>query len=363
MVTIVILPPSNYCNDEPGVRQNLVKMWEDYRQCYRLRAKVVSLSQVIRQLPELRRYRIVLIDESHNLRNREGKKYRAIQEYIRENDSRVILLSATPYNKTYLDLSNQLRLFISEESDLGIRPEHLLRHLTETEFIRRHQAGLRTLAAFEKSEFADDWRELMRLFLVRRTRSFIKDNYAHTDPATGRKYLTFASGVRSAFPDRVPKRVDFNIDETNPTDQYARLYAPRIVDLINDLSLPRYGLGNYIAAKPKTPPSAAEKQQLDNLGRAGKRLMGFSRTNLFKRLESSGQAFMLSVERHILRNYIFLHALENGQPLPIGTQGAELLDPRLSDEDEYALSQAEFFLVLTFFVALANEVIIGAKLI
>ncbi len=323
--------------------KNLVRMWEDYRQHYRLRAKVLSLSQVIQQLSELRRYRIVLIDESHNLRNREGKKYRAIQEYIQKNDSRVILLSATPYNKTYLDLSNQLRLFISEESDLGIRPEQLLRHLTETEFIRRHQAGLRTLAAFEKSEFADDWRELMRLFLVRRTRSFIKDNYAFTDPETGRKYLTFATGQPFYFPNRIPKRIDFRIEETDPTDQYARMYAPRIVDIINDLSLPRYGLGNYIAAKPKIPPTAAEKQQLDNLGRAGKRLMGFSRTNLFKRLESSGQAFILSVERHILRNYIFLHALESGQPLPIGTQGAELLDPRISDEDEYALSQPDLF--------------------
>ena len=76
--------------------------------------------------PKLRRYRLVLIDESHNLRNREGKRYRAIQEYIRENESKVILLSATPYNKTYLDLSNQLRLFVAEDADLGIRPERLL---------------------------------------------------------------------------------------------------------------------------------------------------------------------------------------------------------------------------------------------
>ncbi len=40
--------------------------------------------------------------------------------------------------------------------------------------------------------------------------------------------------------------------------------------------------------------------------------MGFCRTNLFKRLESSGQVFIQSVERHILRNYIFLHAIETG---------------------------------------------------
>ena len=102
--------------------KNLVKMWEDYRDEYRLRARVLSISQVISKLPDLRRYRLVLIDESHNLRNREGKRYRAIQEYIGENESKVILLSATPYNKTYLDLSSQLRLFVDENGDLGIRP-------------------------------------------------------------------------------------------------------------------------------------------------------------------------------------------------------------------------------------------------
>ena len=43
--------------------------------------------------------------------------------------------------------------------------------------------------------------------------------------------------------------------------------------------------------------------------------MGFCRTNLFKRLESSGQAFLQSVERHVLRNFIFLHAIEHDLPL------------------------------------------------
>ena len=43
----------------------------------------------------------MLIDESHNLRNREGKMYRAIRAYIEANDSRCILLTATPYNKSY----------------------------------------------------------------------------------------------------------------------------------------------------------------------------------------------------------------------------------------------------------------------
>ncbi len=88
----------------------------------------------------------MLIDESHNLRNREGKRYRAIQEYVQENESKCIMLTATPYNKTYLDLSNQLRLFVPEDKDLGIRPERLLRDLSETDFIRRHQCPIRSLA-------------------------------------------------------------------------------------------------------------------------------------------------------------------------------------------------------------------------
>ena len=59
--------------------------------------------------------------------------------------------------------------------------------------------------------------------------------------------------------------------------------------------------------------------------------MGFCKTNLFKRLESGGPAFIQSLQRHIMRNLVYLHALENELPVPIGTQDAELLD--VSDED------------------------------
>ena len=200
--------------------KNLVPMWEDYRDQYRMRARVLSITRVINTLRDMRRYRLIVIDESHNLRNREGKRYRAIQEYIRENDS------------------------------------------------------------------------------------------------------------RSYFPTRIPKTIQFEIG-----DQYFRLFADNVVDAINGLELPRYGLGNYVTPSPNPPPTSTEEKILDDLSRAGKRLMGFCRTNLFKRLESSGHAFLLSVERHILRNFIFLHAIENDLPLPIGTADAGLLDSHSYDED------------------------------
>ena len=110
-----------------------------------------------------------------------------------------------------------------------------MRELGEVEFSRRHQASPRTLAAFDFSEHADDWRDLMRLYLVRRTRSFIQDNYAQTEPGTGRKFLTYEDGGRSFFPTRVPKTIKFAIDESDPDDQYAKLYSQQVVDTVNDL--------------------------------------------------------------------------------------------------------------------------------
>ena len=101
-----------------------------------------------------------------------------------------------------------------------IRPERLLREIGEAEFVRRHQAGLNTLAAFERSPHADDWRELMRLFMVRRTRSFIQNNYART-AEDGRKYLPMSDGARSYFPTRRPRTVGFDLD--SETSQYLSL--------------------------------------------------------------------------------------------------------------------------------------------
>lgn len=314
--------------------KNLVDMWEGYAHTYQLRAKVISQSRVQSILPTLRRYRLVIIDESHNMRNDRGSRYRSIKSYLEENESKVILLSATPYNKTYLDLSTQLRLFIPEDKDLGISPERYIESLGgRVQFDSKHTTFIRGIGAFEFSHFADDWRELMRLYLVRRTRSFIKTNYAETDPVNGRKFLTFADGSRSYFPERIPKSVEYPFDPKDPKDQYARLYSVDNVTIINGLQLPRYGLQNYLKDKPAVRATKEEELLMDNLSHAGKRLMGFCRTNLFKRLESSGYSFLLSLSRHILRNYVFIYALQNRLPIPIGKNISQNLDDYLEDED------------------------------
>ncbi|TAE13679.1 MAG: NgoFVII family restriction endonuclease, partial [Bacteroidetes bacterium] len=194
--------------------KNLVEMWEGYFHKYQLRGRIISASVVGRDLPTLRRYRVVIIDESHNLRNPHTQAYLAIKEYLTKNESKVILLSATPYNKTYLDLSSQLRLFLPDDQDLGTVPQQYVAHLGgEPYFVAKHtDTFIRSIKAFEKSEYAEDWQELMRMFLVRRTRSFVKNHYAKTDTTNTRKYLEFTDGSRSYFPERIPKKMEYSFD-------------------------------------------------------------------------------------------------------------------------------------------------------
>jgi hypothetical protein len=104
------------------------------------------------------------------------------------------------------------------------------------------------------------------------------------------------------------------------------------VHIIERLRLPRYGMAQYLV--PDADRRATrddERRVLANLNRAGRRLIGFCRTNLFKRLESSGYSFLLSLERHITRNMVTLHAITNRLPIPIGAQDAAQLDTAISD--------------------------------
>ena len=314
--------------------KNLEPMWERYRTEYGLRGMVLPVSQVTKKLPDLKRYRLVLIDESHNLRNREGRRYKAIAEYIKSCDAKVILLTATPYNKKKADLSSQLRLFIDEKANIGIRPEHHMRKtgMGEAEFERKHQCRVNSILAIEKSDEFDDWRELIRLYMVRRTRSFIIQHYTEADKQ-GRRFIAGKDGEKRYFPVRKPVSLQFTVDEADPADRYARLYSPAVVDQINDLHVPRYGLGLYVDPLAEKTATAAEHKIIENLGRAGKRLMGFCRTNLFKRLESNGFSFLQSIDRHILRNQIYLYAIEHGLDLPVGVLDAGLLDLERVDED------------------------------
>lgn len=309
---------------------NLQEMWKGYRTKYDLKADIISMAKPI-DVSNSRYYKLIIVDESHNLRNSNGARYQNIQSLIRNQNSGVLLLTATPYNMDFRDLSNQLKLFIEEDQDLGIRPEIYIKNIGgEREFLMKHnEVFIRSIKAFEQSPYVEDWNELMKLFLVRRTRTFIKENYAKKDDYTGRRYLEFPNGQKSYFPDRIPKALKF---PTSPGDQYTRLYSEEMITLMESLKLPRYGLIHYLSNERAENATKPEKLLLENLSRAGERMMGFCKSTFFKRMDSCGYSFLLTLYHHLLRNAVFMYALDKGLDLPIGDENA-LPDDFIDDED------------------------------
>ena len=182
--TLVAVAVSRLRQDAHGGRvlvvcpKNLKPMWEGYCDTYDLRHEVVELSMATKRLSELRgRYSTVVIDESHNLRNRKRKDYQEIRGFIEDNDSKVMLLTATPYNLDFTDVANQLALFVAEEDPLGVAPDAAIAEYGVEQVTRRLDCGADSLAAFRRSDFPEDWERLMDRYMVRRTRRSVEHSY------------------------------------------------------------------------------------------------------------------------------------------------------------------------------------------
>ncbi|OAK53859.1 NgoFVII family restriction endonuclease [Rhodococcoides kyotonense] len=302
--------------------KNLVTMWKEHFEAYNLYGHVVPYSMAHRELPGLRRYAFVIVDESHTLRNDERRDYKAVQEYIHAFDSKTLLLTATPYNIRFRDVANQLSLYIDDDDDLGIAPTNAI--AADPRLRDKVDDKITTMAAFRRSEDPDDWKRLMSEHLVRRTRTFIKNNFAQTDD-DGRQYLEFSNGVRFEFPRRIPKPVDHSF---GPTDPAAIMASDTTLDILTNLVLPRYELGRYL--RKTAVLTDAEKEFVDNLTRGRGNVAGFVRTTFYKRLSSCGHSFTLSLQRHIARNELFGYAIDNDLRIPTGT----IIDTSLTDDDD-----------------------------
>jgi len=92
----------------------------------------------------------VIVDESHICVTPDSAVARC-QGYIERNDPRVVLLTATPYNKAFTDAAGQLRLWLPENLDLGVRPELQIAAAGELDVAKRADGQLSTLKAFESS--------------------------------------------------------------------------------------------------------------------------------------------------------------------------------------------------------------------
>jgi superfamily II DNA or RNA helicase len=310
--------------------KNLKKMWQQYVETYELHARVVSLSMVTKELPEMKHYGVVLVDESHNLRHSTTQAYEAVKNYIHENGSRVILLTATMINASEMDISGQLALKLDPNMDLGIRPENYIEALSAPDLIKFQEkvsGNVSSLKAFEQSKYTDDWRRLLSMFLVRRTRPYLLEHYAKQDPS-GKKYFEYRDGTRFHFPERKALPLEYPGGVDDPCDQLASIQN---FDAISGMTYARYQLGQYFS-EDFAPQTAEEEVLFDDLQRATAS-KGFIETTVLKRLASSPKAFFITVEKMLLRAHILRFALENELPIPIGTIADKYYVDDLEDED------------------------------
>lgn len=292
--------------------KNLKNMWERQLHNYQLHSKVVPYSMAARDLPDLQRFQLVIVDESHTMRNPDRQDYKALRDYIERNASKVLLLTATPYNVGFDDVAAQLGLWIGEDDDLGVEPAEALRK--DPNLLKAVDGRTRTLRAFRKSDDPEDWKRLMSEHLVRRTRSFIKRAavMAGNEDAAG-PYLLFPNGTKFHFPARLPRLKSHSFGQDDPASTMA---SDDTLDAIRSLLLPRYTLVDYVDAR--VARDQEEQDLVERWQRGRGHVAGFVRTSLYKRLSSCGHSFVLSVRRHIARNELVLHAIDNGLLIPVG---------------------------------------------
>jgi SNF2 family DNA or RNA helicase len=242
-------------------------------------------------------YDLVVIDESHNFRNadyaeeKESRYQRLMRQVIREGvKSKVLMLSATPVNNRFNDLKNQLQLAYEGES------ENLAQHLNLSTTVEKvFSDAQRVINEWSKlppeARTADqilkmldfDFFELLDSVTIARSRKHIQAFYDTTEIG--------------AFPERLPP-----VSIRAPlTDLPGVASFNEIFEQIQALTLAVYTPLAYVF-----PSRMSRYEDLynvrggtarSNLGQLGREqgLKKLMTVNLLKRLESSVEAFRLTV--------------------------------------------------------------------
>ena len=245
-------------------------------------------------------YDLVVIDESHNFRNKrtpqkggETRYDRLMRKIIREGvKTRVLMLSATPVNNRMADLRNQI-VFATEGDDSALL-DHGIGSIDST--TRLAQKQFNRWLDLDESErtpsrlvemLGFDYFTLLDLLTIARSRKHIEKYYGLTE--TGR------------FPDRLkPINITADVDRTGG--------FPAIRDInreIRRLNLAVYAPLRYVL--PHKQEAYDRKYSTEVKGGTGsfrqvdreESLIHLLRVNVLKRMESSVVSFALTVERQL----------------------------------------------------------------
>jgi superfamily II DNA or RNA helicase len=167
-----------------------------------------------RALDKIASVALFIIDESHNLKNRSGKRFQQIIEWMKDNPkAHVLLMTATPINNQLSDIVNQI--LIGTRGDSGVlKVTSVDKKLKQTEQINFYQA----IENLKKKIGQDITRDgsidydyikqimmpILRAFVVRRTRQGIEKEYGGL----------LVDGVEKRFPKAKPEVKKYGFDKS-----------------------------------------------------------------------------------------------------------------------------------------------------
>lgn len=280
--TIVIAPPNLIDKNNPG-------SWYNVFSDFGIPAYYESTGKLDEALEEIKRreYKNVVIDESHRFRNESTISYEKLMQICR--GKRVILVSATPYNNTPLDILNQIKLFqnpknstISGIKDLERFFKRLQKRLDEVDRQENYDEYLRVAKEVAK-EIRD---KVLKYIMVRRTRSEIEKYFAEDLKRNNIKFPEVED----------PKPIFYKLN-----DEEDKVFMETVELITKKLKYARYTPMLYL----KRDISQQEAQSQRNMG-------SFMKVLLVKRLESSFYAFKKSIERFINSYEKFIKHYDNG---------------------------------------------------
>ena len=242
---------------------------------------------------------LVVIDESHNFRNR-TQAYDALMKKIIKDSLRktkVLLLSATPVNNKVADLRNQINLISADKDNFlmsyGIESVMQTTRIAEARFRDWLNAeGDRATSALAKS-LGHDYLKLLDLLTVARSRHHVQMYYKDDKMATFPTRLT----PINKYPSEVYGRV-LPIAEINDL-----LLGENGEEHHGGLSMASYRPLRYVKAEFASEYAEKYDQQLNvvRFRQADRenQLSGLMLMNLFKRMESSVNSFAKTLDNMI----------------------------------------------------------------
>jgi hypothetical protein len=257
-------------------------------------------------------YDLVVIDESHNFRNNHPGEEERLSRYellmkkvIRAGvKTKVLMLSATPVNNRFSDLRNQLALAYEGESE-NLSSKLKTRNSIE-EIFRQAQAAFTRWSKLEVEERTPEailkaldfeFFELLDSVTIARSRKHIVAHYDTADIGT--------------FPERrLP--LTFRPPLTHRTDVHD---FDAIYEQLTLLDLAVYTPGEFILASRKSKYEESYRDDLEGISRnvslAGQQrgIRALMTVNLLKRLESSVQAFRLTLNKLAATNQTMLEQI------------------------------------------------------